>query len=257
MPETLKDLDDLASQIPEDVTLIVWLNEHFGKSGAYVGFLDGYPAGYIENFKTGLRQDWKASVIDARLTDQDRERLFREAAERRTIREDRAKAIHGETIGLLIPYLDRLAPASADHPYLLAKGVRLHGAGIGVVRDGPLKIFAGEETPQIWGAAGSLIVPTHTIDGQLVGAQSIGPGGFKCFPRGCRWSGGMHFMTGRVPTLGALETIVIAEGYATAATIHERTGLAVAAAFTAGNLETVARLPRPPSRRGDLHRRRQ
>jgi hypothetical protein len=31
MAETLKDLDDLAGQLPDDVTLIVWLNEHFGK----------------------------------------------------------------------------------------------------------------------------------------------------------------------------------------------------------------------------------
>ena len=29
------------------------------KSGAYVGFLDGYPAGYIENFKTGCKENWK------------------------------------------------------------------------------------------------------------------------------------------------------------------------------------------------------
>jgi putative DNA primase/helicase len=209
------------------------------KSGAYVGFLDGYPAGYIENFKTGLRQDWKASAIEASLTDRDRERLFRQSAERRAIREDRAKAVHTETIGLLIPFLDRLAPAGDDHPYLLAKGVGAYG--IGIVRDGPLRLLAGEATPQIWGTPGSLIVPMHTIDGELIGVQSIAPDGFKCFPRGCRWGGGMHLMTGRVPTRGALGTIVIAEGYATAATIHERTGLAVAAAFTAGNLEAVAR----------------
>jgi hypothetical protein len=31
MAETLKDLDDLAGQLPADVTLVVWLNEHFGK----------------------------------------------------------------------------------------------------------------------------------------------------------------------------------------------------------------------------------
>jgi len=29
--ETLKDLDDLATQLPADVVLVVWLNEHFGK----------------------------------------------------------------------------------------------------------------------------------------------------------------------------------------------------------------------------------
>ncbi len=31
--ETLNDLDDLATQLPEEVTLIVWLNEHFGAIG--------------------------------------------------------------------------------------------------------------------------------------------------------------------------------------------------------------------------------
>jgi hypothetical protein len=31
MAETLMDLDDLATQLPEDVILIVWLNEHFGR----------------------------------------------------------------------------------------------------------------------------------------------------------------------------------------------------------------------------------
>lgn len=50
------------------------------KSGAYAGFLDGYPAGYIENFKTGLKENWKASASGARLTEEDRGRLFREAA---------------------------------------------------------------------------------------------------------------------------------------------------------------------------------
>jgi putative DNA primase/helicase len=210
------------------------------KSGAYAGFLDGHPAGYIENFKAGLKENWKASAAGVQLTAHDRERLFREAAERRAIREDRAKAIHNETIGLLIPYLDKLAPATADHPYLRSKAVGRHGVGIGV-SCGPLNILAGEDKPQLWGGAGDLIIPLHTFDGQLVGTQSIGPDGRKSFPRGCRWGGGMYLMTGRIPTRGTLDTIVIAEGYATAATIHELTGLPVAAALTAGNLEAVAR----------------
>jgi putative DNA primase/helicase len=211
-----------------------------GKSGAYAGFLDGYPAGYIENFKTGLKENWKASASGARLTEEDRERLFRESAERRAIREDRAKAIHNQTIGLLIAYLDQLAPATADHPYLCSKAVGRHGVGIGVSR-APLNVFAGEDKPQVWGHSGNLIIPLHTVDGQLVGAQSVGPDGHKSFPRGCRWGGGMYLITGRIPPRGVLSTIVIAEGYATAATIHELTGLPVAAALTAGNLETVAK----------------
>jgi putative DNA primase/helicase len=213
------------------------------KSGAYAGFLDGHPAGYIENFKTGVKENWKASATGAQLNAQDRERLFREAAERRAIREDRANAIHNETIGLLVPYLDKLAPPTADHPYLRSKAVGRHGVGIGVSRGGPLNILAGEDTPQAWGhvLTGDLVIPLQTFDGQLVGAQSISPDGRKSFPRGCRWGGGMYLMSGQIPTRGTPDTIVIAEGYATAATIHELTGLPVAAALTAGNLEAVAK----------------
>jgi len=31
LPETLSDLDDLATQLPDEVEIVVWLNEHFGK----------------------------------------------------------------------------------------------------------------------------------------------------------------------------------------------------------------------------------
>jgi putative DNA primase/helicase len=40
------------------------------------------------------------------------------------------------------------------------------------------------------------------------------------------------------------ETVLIAEGFATAATLHEQTGLRVYMAFTAGNLLAVGRIVR-------------
>jgi len=34
------------------------------KSGAYVGYLDGTPAGFIQNFKSGFSSNWKYETLD-------------------------------------------------------------------------------------------------------------------------------------------------------------------------------------------------
>jgi phage/plasmid primase-like uncharacterized protein len=71
----------------------------------------------------------------------------------------------------------------------------------------------------------------------LQSAQTIDGSGRKSFPRGGRVTGGVHL----IGDWRARGLLVIAEGYATAATIHELTGHAVAVAFNAGNLESAAR----------------
>ena len=83
---------------------------------------------------------------------------------------------------------------------------------------------------------GNLLIPIRDIDGRLIGAQSIDAEGRKFFPRGARLAGGMHRIGAPI-----CETIVIVEGHATGATIHEATGLAVVVAFNSGNLQAVAR----------------
>lgn len=104
--------------------------------------------------------------------------------------------------------------AGAGHPYLVKKGVkpfdvRIHGE--------------------------SLIVPV-LIDNAISSLQFISGDGGKKFLTDGRTNGGYHLI-GEVQTDGV---ICIAEGYATAATIHEATGFPVAAAFYAGNLGAVA-----------------
>lgn len=66
-----------------------------------------------------------------------------------------------------------------------------------------------------------------------MGAQSIDPDGRKCFPRGGRVMGGSHLLC----DLATPGPLLIAEGFAMAATLHEATGLPVAVAFNGGNLE--------------------
>jgi len=101
----------------------------------------------------------------------------------------------------------------AKHPYLVAKRIKPHG--IKQMRD-------------------SLMVPVRDTDGELHGLQFIMPDGAKRFNSGTALTGCYHAMgkpDGR---------ILIAEGYATGATLHEVTGHAVACAFTAGNLKLLA-----------------
>ncbi len=91
-----------------------------------------------------------------------------------------------------------------------------------------------------WGvrfSRGSLVVPVRGPDGALRGLQFIAPDGTKRFLTGTAKRGAFHLI-GRVQ---AGQPVAVAEGYATAASVHEATGWPVAVAFDAGNLEPVVR----------------
>jgi putative DNA primase/helicase len=80
---------------------------------------------------------------------------------------------------------------------------------------------------------GTVLIPLSDSDGCLHGLQSISPEGRKLFTSGCIKKGKFH----RIPGRGEL---VIAEGYATAASVHMATGMECIVAFDAGNLLPVA-----------------
>lgn len=103
-------------------------------------------------------------------------------------------------------------PPVPSHPYLSQKGVKAHG----IRQLGP-----------------DLLIPIRSVDGRLVGLQRIHTH-YKRFVKGSKPSGGMHWLGAPGPT------ILIAEGYATAASVHEATGRLTVVAFFASNLERVA-----------------
>ena len=120
------------------------------------------------------------------------------------------------------------------HPYLERKGVQAHGLRVA--------------------SDGCLLVPVRDEAGALCNVQRIQPhkpvnGPDKLFLKGGRKSGCWHLLgaisdaaSGGDPAGagGAEPVILLAEGYATAATLHEATGRPVACAFDAGNLKHVA-----------------
>ena len=204
------------------------------RSGAYVGFADGHPAGYINNYRTGTEQRWKSEHHAAPVDAADRARQANDASERQQARVTEREQEFRGTVAAVAAHLTAAKPAPADHPYLVRKEVGAHG--VLVDTSGPLALPPGAAEPQHWSKPGNLLVPVRDLDGNLMGAQSIDPDGRKSFPRGGHVAGGNHL----IGDLAGSGPILIAEGYATGATLHEATRLPVAVAFNAGNLEAVA-----------------
>lgn len=185
-------------------------NRRGDQSGWYLLHTDGIAAGTFGCWRAGLHSTWCAKA-DSAMTAAEREahrqriktmRAQREAAESARQQQEADKAI------------DRWQSASTqcEHPYLERKGVRAH---------------------RIRQAGDVLLIPLRDTAGTLHSLQTITPDGDKRF-RG-RMRGCYHAIGGK-----PLGRIVVCEGYATGASIHEATGEAVAVAFNAGNLMPVA-----------------
>lgn len=209
------------------------------RSGAYKGHLDGRPAGFYQNFKTGGEKVyWKADSKAVALTAQERAQQAAEAAQSRHERAQQREQMYERAAGLADAIWEAAAPVSQS-AYLQSKDVA--AAGLREGRHGQHITVRGEDgNERQKSIAGMLIVPVRGADSEMASLQLIQPDGAKMFlPNGRMDSG--HFAVGDVNRPGPL---LIAEGYATAATVHELTGHPVLVAFNAGNLGKVAELYR-------------
>jgi putative DNA primase/helicase len=183
-------------------------------AGYYSLHLDGIAAGVFGCWRSGLQSTWKA--------DSGRKLTKEEAAAQRAAlaemqrQRDEAKQVAQESAATkTVEIVAKAAEASSDHHYLLSKGIMACGA---------LQLND------------ALVIPVR-IDGKPTSLQFIGPDGTKRFLTGGAIQGG-YFSIGTVKDAPAL---LICEGFATGASLHEATGLPVAVAFNAGNLEAVAK----------------
>lgn len=154
------------------------------------------------------------------LTASECEELERQAAEI----EAKAREVERESSRLAALKAEKIwsmSEAAGTAPYCTKKGLSgLHGG----------RISTYEKSP------GALIIPVRDVGtGALTSLQFIQPDGSKRFLPGGRKRGCTH-------KIGESNEgpIGIAEGYATAASIHEATGWEVHCAFDAGNLGHVA-----------------
>lgn len=206
--------------------------------GSYLLYLDEKPNGLAKNWANGTNQTYKWSFSkDKSAPSKDQIDIWKHAQRERISREQK----EAEQKAQIAREIWATAPIVPDdgHEYLRAKTVKSYG----------LKLLTYQKAESftlhpIIGAKylrnykNALIIPIRGIDRkihalQLIRPKSKKPENDKAF---------FNSPKGRYFSIGANKTgfIVVCEGYATGATIHEATGHQVAIAFNAINLEPVA-----------------
>jgi putative DNA primase/helicase len=184
------------------------------KSGWYVAFGDGIPAGRFGCWRMGLESPWRADV-GRQLSSAEEMAHVRRMAEAKALRDAALEKQHQVAENTVATIWSQASSASADHPYLKRKGVQPHGARI-----------TGD---------GRLMLPLFGPDGTLCSLQYIDAEGGKLYQPGAE-AGGKFWMVGTMDEPG---TLYVAEGFATAATIHEITGRPCAVSYSASSIVPV------------------
>ena len=187
---------------------------HGDKPGWYLVFGDGIPAGRFGCWRAGIEMTWRADV-GRKLSDVEEMAHARRIKEAQILRDAelvRQREVAASTVQTI--WIGAQG-ASAEHPYLQRKGIRTHGARV---------------TPD-----GRLVVPLYDVNGTLSTLQYIDHEGNKLYHPGGQ-TGGKFWMLGTMDEPGR---IYIAEGFATAATIHQTTNRPVVIAYSASNLVPV------------------
>jgi putative DNA primase/helicase len=186
----------------------------YDKSGWYIAFPDGIPSGRFGCWRLGIDHVWRADV-GRRLTAAEEMANVRRVAEAKAARDAALERQHEVAAQTVDAIWTSAQAASPDHPYLKRKGIGVHGARV-----------TGD---------GRLVVPLYDSDGTLSTLQYIDHEGGKLYHPGGQ-TGGKFWMVGTMDDPG---TLFVAEGFATAATIHETTGRPVVVAYSASNLVPV------------------
>ena len=192
-------------------------------NGAYIIHADGIPAGFIQDWKRGVKTTWKYN--DSGLSEEQKtyfnsaeyqEKL--EAEKKRREEERRKKEITASENARV--RIETLPEAPENYPYLRKKQVYPYGVKL----DGE-----------------NLAIPLRDIDGIVRSLQWIFADGQKRFypdapMSGLFWSIGLDAL--KPDTKGA---ILIGEGFATMAKIYELTGLPCIAGISCHFLKAVAK----------------
>lgn len=198
------------------------------KNGAYVLHMDGYPAGYIQNWK-GEKISWKFNAEHSSLTQEQREYLNsseyqREIAGKQRQQDEKLRKLHEEAAEQArIAFEGYIDSTEIQHPYLTKKNIKIYGARFN---------YKNAENPQI-------AVPLYNIDGNFQSLQWIDKDGNKRFYKDTSTSGA--FFPIGLDSLKGGEPILICEGFATGAKIHQLTGRPTVCAMNCDNISNVTK----------------
>lgn len=213
--------------------------KHGSLNGAYKLHLTGHkPAGYFEDFKNGIKSNWKADAPVKPLTPADRQKIEDDKKQREQQQAQRYEQA-AQTAQRLLS--QSITPAD-NHPYLIRKRVAAHGLSLLSAWNKRRRID-GDKFENIV-VKNVLLVPLIDISGTLWNLQAIFPethpilGRDKDFLTGGRL-GGLFHVIGK-PS----KEVIICEGYATGASLYIATESQVLCAMSSGNLLHVAKAVR-------------
>lgn len=183
---------------------------------------DGFAIGSFGSDKdpAGFHK-WHSKAQTTPLTAQQRADQKKLAAEYKALQAEEL-ARRQERIAGRLRKLVKAAPKAQEHGYLERKKVGAHGLLLRKRRR-----RGGDE---LW-------IPMYTPDGKVWNIQRVQANGWKGFWKGAQVLG-TCYPIGRLADPAG--TLVICEGFATGASIHEATGLAVRVAFNTANLKPLA-----------------
>ncbi|GHC19327.1 PriCT-2 domain-containing protein [Aidingimonas halophila] len=230
------------------------------------------PLGFVNKLATA--HGWQRERRE--MSAGDRRRLKAEAEERRrkaaeAVEADQAKLERMREVvaeacqRVLEQHLKDTSDLPCPSPYLERKGVGAYGVlfpkrAVLVNVDSKrerVDLWAGEEVRRFYAdlpkprpdhlhffqlRPSDVVVPLRASGGKLCSLQTINHLGTKLFPKFGRKMGCFHL----IDTVGEPlpPVVAVAEGYATAASVHEATGWPVAVALDLGNMARVAPLMR-------------
>jgi putative DNA primase/helicase len=214
------------------------VDDHRGKSDGRIKVFPDRQGGIVWNHKSGEKQNFFINREPGQPTPPiDHKRIQREQSNRQA--EQAARQDKAARKALTI--WQATTPAPMDHPYLLRKQIKPHNARVGswqrVIKtdDGERKTLTIDN---------ALLLPLFDASGTLRSLQAIFPEKHPILERDKDFlpSGGL---AGLFWWIGAkTDTVLICEGFATAATLHEETGHRVYMAFAANNLLAIGRIVR-------------
>ncbi len=184
-------------------------------NGAYVLHTDGRrPAGYYQDFKQGIKENWKTDGDFIPLSAFQRQVFKAQCWAQEIERQQAEVAKHRAAAAKAVYIRNSATPAPANHPYFIKKHIGIHGARSG--RDN------------------TLIIPLYNSKNEIVNLQFISESGGKRFLSGGQKKGCFYILAGN------MDKVLICEGLATGASLQESTGFMTVVAFDAGNLKEVA-----------------
>ena len=205
------------------------------KSGAIIIHMDGWPAGYVQDWRRGIEENWKYDISGL---DDEQQKYFNSEEYRKKCEEQERKARkkrefrQAEASDAAVRLWERLELAPKNHPYLLRKDIT------------SIAWFEDAESLRYNPKTKCLAVPLRDISKRLISIQWIPEEGHKMFFEGASLDGVFWSMWLQKLEKYPKSIILLGEGFATMSKVYELTGEPCVAAMSCYKLGQIARILR-------------